>query len=318
MKDKATFIICTEQGVLEYKSILFVKSLRQFGGKFKNAEVLSYSPRKDFQPSSNTKNILKSLGVHLISENLNTEFAHYGFGNKPLVCGHAEKNTNSDLIYFFDSDQIILEEPSFLELAECDIALRPVEQKGVGAESSTDPNFKFWKEAYKTLDIVPPATKVLTGLDLKNIYPYWNVGLVPVKASKGLFQEWESVFIHLMRKKIVPDMGITFMDQTSCALTVLKKDPLLKELPLSYNYPINAQDKIPEVNKVNDFGEIVSAHYHKLFDQHVRVNPLNELFSSSEKTTWVEEELKVMGVLPKNTISYFFRKGRCKIKAALK
>src|SRR5215216_1375040 len=86
------FVLSVERGKLESQAILLVESLRRFGGRYANCPVYAVSPRPSWQMSPACQKILKSLGVHLIIEDLLSMEERYGSIGRLAACTWAEKN----------------------------------------------------------------------------------------------------------------------------------------------------------------------------------------------------------------------------------
>jgi hypothetical protein len=124
------FIACTEPGNLENQSSLLFRSIRTFGGAFRNAPIHSFQPRGGDSLNSETLKLFGELDVIHHEEELNTDFTRFPQTNKVFACAWAEKNLREDLLVFLDSDTVFLNEPEELILPDgCHAAVCPVETK---------------------------------------------------------------------------------------------------------------------------------------------------------------------------------------------
>jgi len=281
--DRVTFVICTEPGPLERKSVMLVKTLRRFGGRFASCPVLSYSPREGRAPGDDTLDFFGRAGVQPVVAPLNRDFPEYGFANKVFACAHAERERPSDRFVFLDSDTFVLREPAALLADRDDVArLRPVEKRLAGSTGS-DENAAYWRSLFEEAGVASPVL-VETTLTGERIFGYWNAGVVSGPGRAGFFRHWLDTFRTLIEKDLVHPDGMTFMDQIALALTAHADAYRVRELPPRYNVPVDAHLRAggeePEGSPGERHGcppdEVVIAHYHKIFDRYPLRNPLRD------------------------------------------
>ncbi|WPP52618.1 glycosyltransferase family protein [Catalinimonas niigatensis] len=306
--NKTAFLIICEKGYLEKQSVLLIKSIRKYGDGLSNALIYFFSPRKDHQPSNKTIKTLKELGaIHIIWE-LNYKYSYYGFGNKPFVVAYAEEHINADIFIFLDSDQITFNEIDLGFLTHFDVGVTPVERKKVGASPNVvDKYLTYWQHLYSLYRINPKST-VRTLVEQQEIYPYFNAGLIITKKN-GLFTEWMKIFEDLMSKSLYPEK-VTFMDQVSLALAILKLNLKYHVLPSQFNYPLPAHHRLLRENQICDIEQIVTLHYHKIFANNLKEHPLDIFPQEAEKVQWAKAELKSVGIYPANLLKIAFRRWR--------
>jgi hypothetical protein len=299
-----SFIICTEQGSLEQKSILFAMTLRTFGGALASAPIISFQPRLGYEISAKTKKIFNKLNVEHIEIPFNKDYIEYPQANKPLVCAYCEKNLDSEILVFADSDQVIVNEPSELLLPKkFDVGVRPVDLKGIGACEQDDSNYPFWEKLYSLLG-VHSRYYVHTSIENSKILGYWNVGLVAVRRDKGIFTKWEENFHKVMQKGLVPKQGIFFLEQAVFAATVAQINASVFSYSKGYNYPINLQDSLREELKVDLLTDMTTIHYHQLFTTRSLKHPLSNFFddNNNDKKNLIFRQIDSSGVYPKTFI----------------
>jgi len=296
MKPDLTFVICTERGFLENMSVLFVMSLRMFGGKFSDCNVLSYQPRKGYEISQKTQSHFDDLNVTHKSLPLNHQYVDYPLANKPLVCAHAEKNCESELLVFADSDQLILNEPNALEPDhDADIVLRPVDVKNIGAANELDPNYEYWGSLYDLLS-VGEFKYVESTVDKLRIFAYWNSGLIVSRRRNFLFNKWEKNFHTVMSKGLQPQSGGFFVEQSVLAATICSTRLRIGAFPNSYNYPVHMQPGMQSCNKIEYLSELTTIHYHSIFQNNLQQNPLKDMMNEGGHSDNIREILCNSGV----------------------
>ena len=191
------FVACVEQGVLEQKARLMVRSIRRFGGAHRDTPIHTFAPRAGRGIGHATHALFDELGVSHHDERLNVDFDDYGVGNKIFAAARAEEIAGEDFIAFVDSDTIIVAEPDALVLADgVDAAVRPVEfhrwrepagadhwqthHRRVGSAGEMDEGDDYWLRMYELCD-VDQRPFVETSCDRVRIRAYANSGLVAVR-----------------------------------------------------------------------------------------------------------------------------------------
>ena len=91
MNGNLAFIACVERGRLEDQTILLCRSIRRFGGVYRDAPIYLFQPRPGMDVSERTLAVLCELGAVHISEPLNLDFSDEGTLNKIFVCAYAER-----------------------------------------------------------------------------------------------------------------------------------------------------------------------------------------------------------------------------------
>lgn len=309
-------VICTEKGNLEDMSKLLVFTIRELGGWMKNIPIYSYSPRGGRKISTSTKQFFERMHVEIVDENLNTEFINYPLANKPIVCSHRESKSISEQILFLDSDIFFLREPeNFLLDDNSSISMRPVDQKGIGAENRySGENGDYWEKLHK-ISGANDYRLVQTTVDNSEIIEYYNSGMVITKRSHGLFSEWLKNFEMAMSQQLMPPSGISFVEQSVLSATVtasqLDITPLGKENNCPFHLIRESENLEYRIDKIRD---ISSFHYHKVFRNKKGLNPLHDEIISTPNGKYIQELLVEYGIIQRNSR---FNSYRNKIKRIL-
>lgn len=296
-------IICTEKGYLEKYSLLLVRSLRQFGGKFAEIPVYSFSPRRDFKPSKITLEQLSLLNVEIINDDLNERYINYPLANKPIICAWAEKHLNHETLIFMDSDQVILNEPNLFEQdSEFDVSVRVVDKTGIGNKISNELD-DYWGKVVNRLNI-ELNRKTITTIDHETIWGYWNSGLIISKRECQLYSNWLKNFEILYHEGITPKKDIFYLEQSCLSATIHQLNLSVSDLPNQYNYPISLLSEIPDGKKISSLEKIVSIHYHHIFKFPLWKYPFVDFndkdFSIQYK--WLKQNLKTAKLYPQNIL----------------
>ncbi len=292
IKANLAFVICTEVGDLEEKSLLLAKSVREFGGVFSECPIYSFQPRTGEKLASSTLREFDTLSVEHIDKTLNLDFPEYPLANKPIVCSYAERNLDYEYLVFLDSDKVLLAPPSDLfSLESFDVALRPVDGKNIGSCGTVDKNHPYWESLFNLLGVTNYCYVDTTVTNLR-IIGYWNSGMVAVRRSKGVFSAWADNFSRVMTMGIQPADGIFFTEQSVLAATLHQLVAKIKELPFGYNYPIHMHLDVAEKIRPKSLEGITSIHYHTIFKNFGARTILEKLFGTDEvdecdKLSWL-------------------------------
>ena len=316
---KAEIIICTEEGYLESLSKCLVTSIREFGGKYKDIPIISYKPRKDFKISGDTKKFFEQNNVELVDLELNKEFCNYPLANKPIVCAHHESGTSADILIFLDSDVFFINEPcEFFEFEDADVILRPSDYWNIGTNNKGDKNNSYWSSLYELLDVKVQRYTTSTVTN-HTILEYYNGGHIVTLSKNLLFQQWYKNFTRVMEKCLKPRDPF-FIEQSVFSATVSQMGLKVKHFGRGYNYPLSHVTEIvnPDYH-VNDVDQLVSLHYHSLFNTPVPYNSITNKIFQSEKGKRINEILIKYGVKKEfsrfSTLKFLFLE---KLKSKLK
>lgn len=294
------FLLCTEPGPLEAESLLLARSIRRFGGRFRNASIFSLQPRDTGPLRAQTLRDFSACDVAHLRIRLNTRHHDYPVANKALVAAWAERHLDFEIYVMLDSDKLVLAEPALLELTQKEpIALRPVHQKLAGTTGDDDQT-PMWAALYAQLGL-SPRFRVETTLHGERIWGYWNSGLVACRRGVGLYARWQHHLERLLNGNSLPDRARYFADQLALAMAIDENGAAVRVLPRNYNYPIAFHNAARSDCALKDWNEIVTAHYHKMFYQTRRLrHPLDTtaLTDCEGKLEWLREELHRTGVYP--------------------
>lgn len=273
MSTKLNILFCVESGPLEQQALLLIASVNRWF-KFKDYQLVAYSPRIDHQPSDYTLARFVQSGVRWISADINKDFGDYPIANKILACNHfIENNPEANNVMFVDTDTIFLNDiESRMLSVHSQLYLRPVDNKGPGSESVNDVNDEFWKKVFGLCEVSLPEPAIWTTVRPKLIRPYFNAGLVWVIGIKDFYQQWYKDFIKIIQSEFRPfgyqsRDGDDFrcLDQVALAVTASRYQDQLKILPETFNYPLPFRPVMKLRANHPGFNELVHVHYHKWF-----------------------------------------------------
>jgi hypothetical protein len=264
MSGKLAFLGCVERGKLEDQTILLCRSIRQFGGAYRDAPIYTFQPRHGTEVGEPTLAVLGELGVVHISEVLNTAFADYGTLNKIFVCAYAERVLPETVLVFLDSDTVVTGEPAGLDLPpDVEIAIRPADSTHLNSRGPGDPLEAYWQRVFydRGMDEVPFVETELG----RRVRAFFSAGLVAVRREAGVFREWADAFRQLADRGIVLDGLFARMDEVALTATVIRRFARARLLDLRYNYLVYRRPiMIPPLRQLL-LSQVVHLHYRFAF-----------------------------------------------------
>jgi hypothetical protein len=258
------FLACVERGKLEDQTILLCRSIRTFGGAYRDAPIYVFQPRPGTELSKNTLAVLRQLDVIHIPETLNLDFSEYGTLNKVFVCAYAERVLDEPTLVFLDSDTVVLAEPTDLDLPSgTDIAIRPADSTSLNSRGPVDPIDAYWQRVFhdRALDEVPFVDTELG----RRVRAYFSSGLVAVRREAGVFREWEDDFRRLMGRGIVPGGAVARMYEIALVATVVRRFARSRLLDMRYNYLIYRRPIMIAPLRLLRLNQLVHIHYRFAF-----------------------------------------------------
>ncbi|MBI3654698.1 MAG: hypothetical protein HY231_27005 [Acidobacteria bacterium] len=289
------FVACIEGGVLEAQALLLFESIRLYTGRFQNCALYALSPRAGHPISKEARRRLDELGVHYFDTILNTESPEYGSANRVAAAAYIEDMRRHETLVILDSDTLFLGEPTaFILPPHVDVALRPVDVKGISTAGAKDGCDTYWRKLCQCCgvdyDDLPWRESFV---DRQPIKANYNGGLVVVRGRLGILRRWADFFFLSMRQGLRPHAdGLSFRagagwvepavarlwgsNQAALSLAIWSASQRVEELSPRYNYPLHLHHQIDPVFAQTIFPHLLHVHYHWLFAKDAL--PLNPLF----------------------------------------
>jgi hypothetical protein len=289
------FIACVESGYLENQTMLLCRSIRRYAGRYRNAPIYTFQPRRGTAIGRDTLAVLNELGVVHDTRPLNVEFHTYAIANKILCSAWAEENLRNDTLVFVDSDTIMTGEPSDLDLSgEVDGAARPCNrwEGGISSIGPGDPNEPYWQRVYASCGLTAEPF-VESVVDRKRVRAYFSSGLVAVIRDAGLFAQWREDFFRLVRAGHIPDARrIRQMDEISLAATFGRVFDRVRVLDWRYNYLLYRRPELGSPAREAQLEDLIHVHYRFWFNQPGYLHRIQPSFiPSSEIIQWLDRYL---------------------------
>jgi hypothetical protein len=302
------FVACIEAGVLERQALLLFESIRTYGGAFADRPIYALAPRAGQGVGEATQDLLEALRVVYIDEVLNTECVEYGSTNRVVAAAYIEDTTAHELLVVLDSDTLVLREPEAFWLpGDIDVAVRPVDYKGMCTSGPDDPYDGYWRKLCDICgvryDDIPWIQSYVDDLRGKASY---NGGLVVVRSDRGILRRWAAYFLASVRAGLRPRTepvafrsstgavsGPASMmwgsNQAALSLAIWGTTRRVMALEPTYNYPLHAHEQLGE-RRAKSFDQLVHVHYHWLFEPDAFADsPITAPTSTlaSEKLAWL-------------------------------
>jgi hypothetical protein len=262
-----TVVTCIESGILEPLTLRMVDSLRRFGGRFANLEVVAVTPRTTPPLANETLKGMANLGIRHLRVHPNNPYAWHHFMNKTEAIVAVEKEVSTEAIAWVDSDIIFMREPVHLELPPGIDFLASAPDTGmVGSTGMNDPNDLFWQRCAaligKNVDELPWLD---TG-DGQRIRFYWNAGLDVYRRATHFGAEFMSDFRRFLDRRIArTHYQVHAMDQVVLGLTVIRLGLAWKALPVSSNFPVCSF--LPDNYDPSRVTDVSILHFHDSMNQ---------------------------------------------------
>src|SRR5205814_5678246 len=188
--------------------------------------------------------------------------------NKPLALAHAEENATTEYVVFLDSDILAWREPSSFVLPDgVDIALVPDGTKTTASAGPGDPFEEYWIKLY---DLVGARERpfVTTLLSNEHVRGTWNSGVVPLRRSAGIAQQWRRAMLELLEHDFAPRAASYLRENNLLSALAAAHWNRYRELSFAYNYPVQNWDKMTAKGIAPE--EAVLWHYQPFFNREFR------------------------------------------------
>jgi len=303
------FVACIEGGVLETQALLLFESIRRYAGRFSDCPIYALSPREGHAISESARSKLDKLSITYIDTVLNTECREYGSANRVAAAAHIEEVYPHQILVVLDSDTLFLREPDQILLSpDVDVAVRPVDVKGMCTGGPADPFDSYWRDLCRCCGVAYdeiPWTESF--VDRQRIKASYNGGLVIVRSELGILQQWARFFFASVRQRLTPyaephrfRSGVSWIDSTASrlwgsnqaalSLAIWSSTRRVQELPPVYNYPLHQHAEISLELVQSVFPHLVHVHYHWLLEENPNQNPLFDSVGplSSDQHLWLQ------------------------------
>ncbi|MBS0320097.1 MAG: glycosyltransferase [Proteobacteria bacterium] len=303
----ATFALCIEDNAIRDQALLLCESVRTFGGRYRDAPIIAYSPRPALRVDAATRARLRELNVDYVDEPLNVECPEYAPVNRIVAGAHAERHATTDFIVAVDSDTVWLAEPELP--AHADVAARVVDMKGSATRGPGDRYEAYWEQvaalAGVPLSALPWVRATIGGDRIRASY---NAGLTVVRRDRGIYALNESLFFASARAALRPHAGSGIdirastgqvgkagseywgSSQTTLTFAIWTRAAAVVHYPDWYNVPLHLIAAEAQADARWRARPPVHLHYHWMFDAEHRgraFEVLAELGMPDDQRAWL-------------------------------
>lgn len=306
------FVLVVEAGVLEHQARLLCESIRVRGGCYRDAAITAVSPTPDRRPSREFGGFAERHAVDYLERSLSTACPEYRTTNRIYAAAERADRSKAEVLVVIDSDTIFLREPDF-RLDDADVAVRPVDVKGMCTAGEGDASDPYWRRLcdlggidYERLPCVTPT------LDDRPVKASYNGGLVIVRRSSGILQKAADLFGRSVGAGLRPralgeanlyastgfvgEIASAYWGSSQATLSVAiwGTTDRVRILEPTYNVPIHLWDAWLARHPNLPVEDLVHVHYHWLCSpDHARSNPLldGRLPLSPEVGAWIRSRV---------------------------
>ncbi|MFH1214351.1 MAG: DJ-1/PfpI family protein [Candidatus Neomarinimicrobiota bacterium] len=299
-----TFACMAYPGSGEIEVITWARSIRDFGGRYKNCPIWVLIPGQVEEMTLPTRQRLQTLGVRLIPFMARPEALRFPLATKVYAAAVAESLAvgNTAILVWMDSDNILFQEPTAFDLpVGKSFGYRPVQVVLIGSRYD-QPVDDFWDLIYRECTTPPERIFPLkTYVDEVPLRAYFNAGLLVMRPELKILQTWRTNFDRLfLRADFQPFYRKSrtyaiFVHQAILSGTILAMidSAAMIDFPSDYNYPLNLIEKIPPARRFKDLSKLVTVRYDD-FGQNFKWRGLINI--KEPLKTWLEEPLVFKGI----------------------
>jgi hypothetical protein len=267
--NKTTIVTCVEVGPLELQVLMLAESLRAFGGKAAETEMIAVKPRYGPGVSSHTRRELKRLHVHFIDERLNVRLAWWNNANKSAIMAALEARVSTPNITWIDGDMIVLRPLDALDpVAKTDFIARAGE--GYLGSDGADENAPYWRKLAAVMGLNLDQFPMIRSFpEQRPIHAYWQSGLYSYDTRTRFGHFHYDTLSKLFESNIGSKRaGVYHQDQVSMALAVQTLGLRHSEFDPTMNFNLNWRAK--QNANIVPIEQVKIIHYHdSLWPKHL-------------------------------------------------
>ena len=300
MKD-LIFACMLGSGEGEKDALRLARSIRTFGGEFSFNPIWMFSRRSEHDLSEATRQEIFSLGIRLVTFDIDEEAGNFFLADYVSAAGLAEglAQGETSFLVFMATDSLVLQPPyAFLLPAGKILGGCPVHLKLLGSGYS-DPIDEIWTLIYQHCHVDAEKTfPMQTIVDEQVVRAYFNAGLLVVRPERGLLRAWKEKFFALYQlpefKTFYQQSELyeIFMHQMVLAGSVLSllKPQEFQQLPFEMNYPLHLHTQILAAHRPNNLEQLITCRYEdfKEFFSHLDMDPLIDIDPFMK--SWLKEQ----------------------------
>jgi len=302
-KTKMAVVLCVASPSDERAAVMLIKSIREFGGAYKDSPVYVFQDNADENPCL----VIKNMDANLLPLEIDPAARDYLFSRKVYACAQAERLLagKAESIVWFDNQCLVFAHLDDLLLQDSKaVAIRPVQLLNTIGLAPEAPIDEFWGRIYQDAGVDPQKVPIVeTFVDAKKIRFYINCQIISFRPELGICREWERIFTSLVKdaeyqKKACPDvLHQVFLHQAvlSAVINAKVNESELQWLPASCGYPLNLHEKLPPEKKLRRLKDVKYLVYDTIMQRRpdwMEIMPVEEPLKSWLENVYLES-LKV-------------------------
>jgi hypothetical protein len=257
-----TFVFCVDSGIYESMAVRAVESLRRFGGRFADCDVIALTTRIGPPLARSTRDQLADLNVRTV---FRPHLRHDWFPwmGKVWAAVDGARLASTQTVAYVDCDVLFLGEPAAFSLADdVDLAAAFPDSGIVGTTGPGSLYESAWERACKALGL---SVDDLPWVDARDgsgrIRFYVNAGVFVFRTRSNLPEKWLECTELLFRHRA--DFGTwreQFYEQVALGLAAIRDGIPFAELPYSHNFGVDTS--LPAAWDDPELAAVRVLHYH--------------------------------------------------------
>ena len=283
----------------EINAVLFLRSIRAFGGEFSDCPVWFFVPKIAESPTSVTSEIFSELKAEVFQFDGIRGTDDFPFIGDSIAAAFAENKAmkSNKLLAWLAANTLILGEPKAFYLAENKaLGYRPVHHKLIGSPWR-EPIDEFWKWVYDYCGVSSNSLFPMVGhIDGHRIRPYFNAGSIVLRPQHMVLQSWKDTFLEgyndprLQHFYSRNEKYAIFVHQailSGVILSRLRREELV-ELPATYNYPLHLFFDDITNDRRNTLDEYITVRHEGFYQNE---SWAHKLPASTQLKKWIAQSL---------------------------
>lgn len=257
-----TFVSSVESGALEAQAVRLAASVRRWGGALATCPIIIVTSRRGAPLHAATRRALHELDVTYIHQHVREPYGWYKYMAKLNALRVAEQYASTETLVWLDTDTLLLNEAPGFRLPEGDEFGACAASSHGGTTGPNDPNEAWWAAMCKavglSLDDLPWVT---TLIDRKRVRLYFNSGVFAYRRGSRLQREFHDCIERILDAGIISRRtGVTFVEQSSLSLAVIRLGLTYRAWPEPYNF--NVGHGLERYYRPEGMREAHVLHYH--------------------------------------------------------
>jgi hypothetical protein len=290
-------------GESEADALRLSRTLRIFGGEFCFNPIWILSQKTEEELSEAVRQELNSLGARLIPFDMDEGNGSFPFSAYVTAAAFAEALAQGEtsFLVLMANDTLILQPPQpFLLPSGKSLGACPVHLKLLGS-GFNEPVNDFWQLIYQGCNVdIDRIIEMKTVVDRQSVRAYFNAGLLVVRPERGILRRWKSDFDSLIHQiEFNPfyqqsELYPIFMHQAILAGSILAslQPDEFQLLPFEVNYPLHLHSRIPEGNRPEGLGQLITCRYEEFDEVFGDPEFANQIQIDQSLKNWLKSEVE--------------------------